>query len=178
MERELGKLDINNKKYFNTGEKFCIGDICVHPFSIPHDANEPVGFNFFAQNKKITVATDIGHVNKELYENMVGSDFMLLESNHDIEMVRMGPYPWYLKQRILGENGHLSNMMAGKLIAKLVENGTKSFLLGHLSRENNFPQLAYETVKNVLESKGIKTGVDVQFDVALRDCIGEVICVV
>jgi phosphoribosyl 1,2-cyclic phosphodiesterase len=178
MEDQLGNLAVDNKRYFNTGEKFCIGDICVHPFAIPHDANEPVGFNFFAKNKKITVATDIGHVTKELYDNVVGSDFMLIEANHDIEMVRMGPYPWYLKQRILGENGHLSNTMAGKFIAKLVESGTKNFLLGHLSRENNFPQLAFETVKNVLESKGIKSGVDVNFDVAMRDCVGEVICVV
>jgi phosphoribosyl 1,2-cyclic phosphodiesterase len=177
MENDLGKISEINKRYFNTGENFSVGDILIHPFSIPHDASEPVGFNFFVGNKKITVATDIGHANKELFDKMIGSDFMLLESNHDIEMVRMGSYPWQLKQRILGENGHLSNVMAGKLIARLVENGTNRFMLGHLSKENNFPQLAYETVKNVLESKGIKTGVDAMIEVAHRGVIGDVICI-
>lgn len=177
MGTELGNIHENNKRCFNTGQQFSIGDICVHPFSIPHDAIEPVGFNFFAQNKKITVATDLGHVNKELYENMVGSNFILLEANHDIDMLRMGSYPWYLKQRILGDSGHLSNEMAGKFIAKLVERGTIRFVLGHLSKENNFPQLAFETVKNVLVSKSIEPGKDVIFDVAMRDCVSEVIYV-
>ena len=177
MEKELGKVGEVNKRYFKTGEEFSIGDICVHPFSIPHDASEPVGFNFFVENKKISIATDIGHANKELFDNIVGSDFTLLEANHDVEMVRMGPYPWHLKQRILGDNGHLSNIMAGKLLARLVENGTTNFLLGHLSGDNNFPQLAYETVKNVLEEKGIKTGTDVRFEVAMRDRVGSFICI-
>lgn len=177
MESELGEVDECNKRYFTTGERFCIGDMCVLPFNIPHDAVEPVGYSFFSGERKVTVATDIGHVNKELYENLVGSDFILLESNHDIEMLRMGPYPWYLKQRILGEKGHMSNELAGKLVAKLVEKGTKRVLLGHLSRENNFPQLAFETVKNVLVEKGIIPGRDVVLDVAMRDCVSDLICV-
>ncbi|MCX8130860.1 MAG: MBL fold metallo-hydrolase [Clostridia bacterium] len=169
MEREIGPVDINNRKYFSTEEEFELGAVSIKTFSIPHDASEPVGFNFFVDGKKITTATDIGHITKSLLNNFYMSDLILLESNHDVEMLKVGPYPWHLKKRILGDRGHLSNEMAGKVVAHLAENGTKRFLLGHLSKENNFPELAYQTVYNALTEKKICVGTDVTLEVALRD---------
>lgn len=169
MEKEIGPVDARNRLYFNTGTDFEIGSILVKAFSIPHDASEPVGFNFCFKDKKITTATDIGHITKELVNNFYMSDLILLESNHDVEMLKVGPYPYYLKKRILGDRGHLSNEMAAKVIAHLAENGTKRFLLGHLSKENNFPELAYQTAYNALTEKKICVGSDIMLEVALRD---------
>lgn len=169
MINDIGKVKEENIKYIRTDQEFCIQDICVHPFEIPHDAAEPVGYNFYINQAKITLATDIGHVNERLVNCLEGSDMILLESNHDIEMLKCGSYPYYLKQRILGDRGHLSNEMAGELVAHLAQKGTSRFLLGHLSKENNFPQLAYQTVYNALESRKIKVGYDVLLDVAERD---------
>lgn len=174
MEPALGPLNVKNRMCFSTGEEFEISDICVKAFPIPHDASEPVGFNLFAEDKKVTVATDIGHITKQLLECMDMSHLLLLEANHDIEMLRIGPYPWPLKQRIQGDTGHLSNEMAGKVVAYMAERGTRMFLLGHLSKENNFPELAYQTVVNALTEKNIQVGCDVMLDVALRDRTGKV----
>jgi len=175
MENLIGPVDIKNRMYFNTGEEFEIGEVGIKTFPIPHDACEPVGFNFFAGNKKLTIATDIGHINKELLCSFKMSDLLLLESNHDIEMLMVGRYPWHLKKRILGDRGHLSNEMAGKVAAYMAEKGTRNLLLGHLSKENNFPELAYQTVYNALCEKKIRVGEDVMLDVALRDKVGKVI---
>lgn len=174
MEAYLGPVSIKNKKYFDTGFEFDIGNICVKPFPIPHDASEPVGFNFFIEGKKITSATDIGHMNRKLLYNLEGSDLLLIEANHDVEMLKMGPYPWSLKKRVMGDHGHLSNEMAGKVVAYLAEQGTKHFLLGHLSKENNFPELAYQTVCNRLREKNIDPLKDISLAVALRDRVGNV----
>ena len=175
MEPELGKIELKNRVCFTTGQNFSIGSIDVRPFMIPHDATEPVGFSFFAGNRKITSATDIGHMNMPLLRELENSELLLLESNHDIEMLKVGPYPWHLKKRVMGDNGHLSNDMAGKVIAYLAEKGTKNFFLGHLSRENNFPELAYQTVCNALSDKKICAGEDVMLEVAYRDRTGKII---
>lgn len=175
MGKALGPVNVKNKMYFNTGCGFDIGDIFVNPFSIPHDAVEPVGFNFFVGNKKITTATDIGHMNKKLLGHMKESDLLLIESNHDVEMLKMGKYPWYLKKRIMGDNGHLSNEMSGKAVADLAGSGTRHFILGHLSRENNFPQLAYQTVSNILREKNIDIDKDIILSVASRSEASKVV---
>jgi len=175
MENLIGPVSVKNKMYFNTGREFEIGDVIINPFPIPHDAVEPVGFNFFVENSKITTATDIGHMNRELLEYIEGSDFLLIESNHDIEMLKVGPYPWPLKKRILVDKGHLSNEMAGKVVAHLAERGTRCFMLGHLSKENNFPELAYETVRNILKERNIDIERDIKLSVALRDKVGQVV---
>ena len=175
MEKDLGPVNIKNKMCFDNCKEFEIGNIYVKAFPIPHDAIDPVGFNFFLDNKKITTATDIGHMTNKLLSYLMGSDLLLIESNHDIEMLKVGPYPWPLKKRILGERGHLSNEMAGKVVAYLAKNGTKKFLLGHLSRENNFPELAYQTVCNALSENDICAGKDIMLSVALRDRVGAVI---
>lgn len=175
MSSMLGPVNLANRLYFNTGKEFQIGEIAIRAFAIPHDACDPVGYSFFAENKKVTVATDIGHISLELLNCLEASDLLLLESNHDVEMLRIGPYPWHLKKRIAGEHGHLSNEAAGKVIAYMAEKGTKRFLLGHLSRENNFPELAYQTVCNALFEKQMCVGTDILLDVALRDRVGEII---
>jgi phosphoribosyl 1,2-cyclic phosphodiesterase len=175
METAIGPISLKNKMYFNAGREFEINDVCISPFNIPHDASEPVGFNFFVNNKKITTATDIGHINKGLLRFLEASDLLFLEANHDIEMLKVGPYPWHLKKRILGDMGHLSNEMAGKVINYLAQKGTRKFVLGHLSKENNFPELAYQTVYNELTENKICVGIDVELCVALRDRAGRVI---
>jgi phosphoribosyl 1,2-cyclic phosphodiesterase len=175
MERELSPISLKNKAYFNTGTEFFINEVCINTFSIPHDASEPVGFNLFAEEKKITTATDIGHINTELLKHFERSDLILIESNHDIEMLKVGPYPWHLKQRIMSDRGHLSNEVAGEVVAYLADKGTRNFLLGHLSKENNFPELAYQTVCNAINQKCCDIFQDINLEVVLRDRVGKVI---
>ena len=162
-------------RLFETGHHFEVKDIGIHTFPIPHDAVEPVGYRFYARGKKVSVATDIGRITVELGDALLKSDFVLLESNHDVDMVLGGSYPYFLKKRILGENGHLSNLQAGKIAAALVRNGTSKFVLGHLSRENNLPELALKTVAEALAGEGAVIGKDVLLEVARRDEIGRVI---
>jgi len=169
MESQLDKMNSQNRFSFHPDKLFEVGELDILPFKIPHDANEPCGFSIFGSGKKITIATDIGHMNKYLIENMSMSDLLLLESNHDIEMLKCGRYPWYLKQRILGSSGHLCNEMAGKTISYLAGSGMKNFFLGHLSAENNFPELAYQTVCNSLSEIGITPGKEIFLEVAPRN---------
>ena len=150
-----GEIKEPYKKYFITNEEFKIKDFVIRPFNKSHDAVEPVGFNFIADDKKITIATDLGYISKNIVDALDFSDFIFLESNHDKEMLKMGVYPWYLKQRILSKEGHLSNETAGRAVAYFATRGTKKFMLGHLSKNNNFPELAYETVKSTLEAHGL-----------------------
>lgn len=175
MDGLIGPVAVDNTGFFDTGIEFEIGDVCIKSFPIPHDAAEPVGFNLFAGNKKVTIATDIGHINTVLMNCLEMSELILLESNHDTEMLKVGSYPWSLKKRISGGMGHLSNDMAGKVICRLAEKGTRRFMLGHLSRENNFPELAYQTVYNALCESKMEVGRDILLEVAARDRAGRVV---
>ncbi len=170
--QKLRQVRKANRKTFFTGVDFEIGSISAGTFRIPHDACEPVAFNLFAGGRKITIATDMGCMTKKLLERMEKSDVLLLESNHDISMLKAGPYPWDLKQRILGNEGHLSNDIAARTVAYLAQRGTERFLLGHLSARNNFPELAYRTTLNIIEEKGIRAGEDILLDIAGRDAPG------
>ncbi len=152
--------------------KFSVGDIDVTPFSIPHDAADPVGFCLSDGMHKVSIATDIGYPTETIEENIMGSDICLLESNHDIEMLLSGPYPYPLKKRIMSDFGHLSNDMAGELCCRLAESGTKDIILGHLSDHNNIPDLAYVTAKSKMEEWGLTLG-DCRLSVASRTCPGE-----
>ncbi|HHV95298.1 MAG TPA: MBL fold metallo-hydrolase [Clostridiaceae bacterium] len=174
--KNIKDMDAKNIKYFEVNKEFEIGGLGIKAFPVPHDANEPVGFCFFYCERKITVATDIGHVTPQIKECIEGSDLLLLESNHDIRMLQVGTYPWWLKKRILGERGHLSNEAAAEVVAEMAEKGTQHFLLGHLSKNNNFPHLAYQTTYNALTSRNILPDKDVTLEVALRDCISNVFC--
>lgn len=146
MPEQDAKILSDNKKVFLVNEEFEIKDLKFKPFSIPHDAANPCGFNIFNKNKKMSIATDLGHVTPEIFEKLEHSSFALLESNYDPNILMYSKYPYALKQRIAGPNGHLSNNTSGELISKLMRSGLTNVMLGHLSKENNFPELAYKTV--------------------------------
>ncbi len=151
------------KNIFEISEEFSIGDIKVIPFPIPHDAIDPCGFNLFCGKEKVTVATDIGHITSDLLSSFENSKTILLESNHDINMLKAGDYPYLLKQRIIGNYGHLSNLSSAETVEYLIKKGTKNFILAHLSEKNNIPALALETVKSRLSTNNIDlTGVSIE----------------
>jgi len=124
-----------------------IGDIRIKPFSVYHDAADPVGYRLSCDNKSIAIATDTGHYDDYILSNIINLDALLIEANHDIRMLETGSYPYYLKRRILGDSGHLSNENCGRLLSKALNDNIRHILLGHLSKENNYPELAYEAVK-------------------------------
>ena len=142
------KINNENHKVFDTNKQFKFGNLKIYPFSIPHDAADPCGFNICYKKNKISIATDIGHLSNEIIENLENSSFILLESNYDPDVLKCSSYPYRLKERIAGPYGHLSNISAGKAISHLLDTGLKKVMLGHLSEENNFPELAYKTVVN------------------------------
>ena len=176
MPKQSEKISEKNIKFFNPNEKFFIEDLEVLPFSIPHDAANPCGFNIIKDNNtQISIATDIGHMTKTIVDKLEGSKFILLESNYDTEVLKCCAYPFKLKPRIASENGHLSNTMAGKTITYLTKNGNlKTAMLGHLSKESNFPALAYQTVVDELISNNANND-SLSLSVASRDCPGNLI---
>ena len=125
---------------------FELGDLTVKPFAISHDAAQPVGYRVEQGDRAVGIATDMGIYNDYIVERLSGLDALLLEANHDVNMLQVGRYPYPLKRRILGERGHLSNETAGQLLCRLLHDHMKAVLLGHLSKENNYEALAYETV--------------------------------
>ena len=174
MSKQCEKISENNKKNIKIDEKFFIGDIEILPFSIPHDAADPCGYTFFYDNKKISIATDIGHMDNSILKHIDGSDFILLEANYDPEVLKCARYPFSLKSRIAGPSGHLSNKVAGQTINYLIKSGLKNAILGHLSKESNFPELAYQTVIDELMNSG--TNLDnFHLSVASRDIPGKII---
>jgi phosphoribosyl 1,2-cyclic phosphodiesterase len=172
MEKDIGDIKLENIKVFSKASPFEIGEVIVVPYSIPHDAADPCGYSFIHKNKKVSVATDIGHASEIVKNNIKDSDFILLESNHDVNMLKVGPYPYPLKLRILSDVGHLSNENAGKLITEILNSKMKKVMLGHLSHTNNYPELALRTVLSVLQINGIKDGEDIDIDIAHRDRVG------
>ena len=135
-----------HRHLFVTGEEFEIGDLVIKPFPVSHDAAEPVGFRIEHEGKKCAVATDMGCWDDYIREKLKGLDVLLLESNHDVRMLEAGRYPYYLKRRILSDHGHLSNETAGQLLGQLLNESIRHIFLGHLSKENNYEALAFETV--------------------------------
>ena len=150
MPEVAQKIEPSCQNNFIPYEKFDIGDFKVLPFQIPHDAANPCGFNLFYGEQKISIATDLGHMDTKLIKYLEESEFVLLEANYDPNILKCSKYPYTLKQRIAGPNGHLSNEMAGKTISYLLKSGLSKVMLGHLSKENNFPELAYQTVVDEL----------------------------
>jgi hypothetical protein len=129
-------------EYFEAGQPFQIGDIAVSPFTIPHDAADPVGFVFKAEGVRMAFATDLGYIPPNVKAQLKGVDLLLLESNHDLEMLRDGPYPWSVKQRVLSRVGHLSNEAASDYLASGYDGQAAYVILAHLSESNNLPELA------------------------------------
>ena len=168
MPKQKDKISDKNIKLFKVTDKFSIGDLDIKPFSIPHDAANPCGFNIWKDDKKISIATDIGHMTNKILKNLEESLFIMLEANYDPEVLRCSSYPFNLKSRIAGPSGHLSNELAGKTISYLLQSGLKNAMLGHLSKESNFPELAYQTVIDELISNNYDEN-SLKLSVASRD---------
>lgn len=143
----LGKVDFSLFHGIWPEESFQIDDLWVKPISTWHDAADPVCYTLTDGNKKVSIATDLGDYDEHIVDSLSGADAMLIEANHDIRMLEVGPYPYQLKQRILSKHGHLSNERGGQLVRALLNDHIKGIYLGHLSKENNYPELAFEAVK-------------------------------
>lgn len=170
------KVADEKKAYFVTGEDFTIGDIRIRSFPIPHDAAEPVGFSFYAEGRQISIVTDAGYISDEIFCEIMNADLLVLEANHEVEVLQMCSYPYHTKRRILGDRGHLSNVTAANCICRLAETKDKArrVLLGHLSNQNNEPELAKLTIGNILQEADIYPGDRLKVDVILRDRISPV----
>ncbi len=174
IKGKLGEIKDKNMKVFENDKSYSLGDLIIRPFSIPHDASDSVGYNFYADNEKMSIATDIGMINDNIRRHLYKSKLVVLESNYDPNMLMVGSYPYALKKRVLSEVGHLSNEDAAKFCIELVKNGTERILLAHLSKENNFPELAYETSKSILAQNDIIVGQDIKLDVLLREEVSDI----
>jgi len=175
MEDALGAVAAHNRIVINADESFYLDEMEVVPFSIPHDAGEPVGYRIYLPRMSVAVATDMGYFSPHVQDSIAGADIVLLESNHDPEMLKRNPhYPQHLKSRILGRKGHLSNENGAEAAVKLAQGGTSHLLLGHLSSENNTPDLAYRTVQEALEKAGAEVGRDVTLSVAGRYQVSQI----
>lgn len=175
MDRSVGKIAPKNRRIFKKNMDFYIKDLNIQPYTLPHDAVDPVGYCLFWQNKKIAVATDLGHTNEQIIKTLRDADLLVLESNHDEEMLDRGPYPYYLKKRIKGNKGHLSNAAAGNALLQLLTGRFQQVLLGHLSAENNTPQRALETVNAILHAGGVEVGREVRVGMTWRDRESDVV---
>ncbi len=172
----IGKIALKNRKFIEPDTSATIKDICITPFSILHDSAEPVGYVVKNDKYKISIATDMGFVTDSVKHHIADSDLMLIESNHDEEMLINGSYPQALKQRVLSKKGHLSNAATGILLAEIMCSRLKHVYLGHLSAENNRPLIALNTVTNILKSNKINVGKDLQLQIAIRGGVSDPIC--
>jgi phosphoribosyl 1,2-cyclic phosphodiesterase len=141
---------------FQAGSAFQIGDIAVTSFSIPHDAADPVGFRFETEGVRIGVATDLGYIPESVKYHLRRTDLLLLESNHDLDMLKVGPYPWQVKQRVMSRVGHLSNLVMSEFLAQDLDSATAHLVLGHLSAQNNHPEIVRLVATQTLEQRGLK----------------------
>ena len=169
MYGKIGAIAEKNRVLFEPGEDFFIGPIDVTPFSTPHDANQSVGYSFVLHGAKLSIATDLGCIKDSWMKYVMGSDAVILESNYDPDMLSAGPYPYELKKRIRSRHGHLSNDDAGRVAVDLVRGGTRQIILGHLSQENNFPELAMRSCELTLQMAGFEPHVDAALYIARRD---------
>jgi phosphoribosyl 1,2-cyclic phosphodiesterase len=139
---------------FEAGHRFQVGDIEVRPFTIPHDAADPVGFTFSAEGAKVGFVTDLGCLQANVKDSLKRCDVLVIESNHDLEMLRVGPYPWSVKQRVLGRVGHLSNLALADFLTDDYDNNAAFVVLAHLSQENNHPEIARREAEKALATRG------------------------
>lgn len=166
----VGKIDPALFHVIEAAKTFSIGDLEIYPMSISHDAADPVAYLVSDGRHRVGVVTDLGYYDADIVSHMKGLDALLLEANHDIHMLQVGGYPYPLKQRILGERGHLSNETSGQLLGQILHDGMQHILLGHLSKENNYDELAYETVRlEISLGDNPYRGNDFPIEVAKRD---------
>ena len=145
-------------EYIRAGERFRIGDIQINPFTIPHDAADPVGYAFQANGTKVAIVTDLGYLPELVKHHLREADFLILESNHDLEMLKVGPYPWYIKQRVMSRTGHLSNTVVSEFLAncELFDGRARHLVLAHLSEQNNTPDLARISAEEALGRRSVE----------------------
>lgn len=169
MNSTIKTIKEKNTKIFTTNGNFDIKDIGIHPISVFHDALEPVGYVIFYGKYKLSIITDTGRINDAIRNEIKDSNLYFIESNHDLEMLSQGSYPWHLKKRIMSTHGHLSNDDAGLLMGDVLSGSGEIVLLGHLSQDNNLPELAYETVRKGIISQGIDADNDISLNISYRD---------
>ena len=173
------KADISayNKRIMEPGESVKIADIEVKAYATSHDSVKAQAYSFSCEGKKIAIVTDTGCVTDEIFANVIDADMIILEANYEEEVLLLGKYPYFLKHRILGEHGHLSNVAAAEVITRIMKTNkagrVRRVFLAHLSKENNMPELAYQTVVNCLEEEGIYIGEELKLSILLRDCISD-----
>lgn len=169
-QKSLGNIEDDLYREIQPDKSFEIDELKVNPFSISHDAADPVAYSIENGEHKVAVATDMGVYSDYTIDNLLNSDALLIEANHDIKMLEAGPYPYPLKRRILSSKGHLSNEMSGRLLSSVIHDNMKYIFLGHLSRENNYDMLAYETVRLEINTSDNKYSADdFNIKVAKRD---------
>ncbi len=155
------KIDPSNVRVIEKGGTFEIDDFRITSFDVPHDSNDNVGYRIETQGMVFCIMTDIGHVTDDIKANVALADYLVIEANHDEDMLASGPYPQYLKERVAGPAGHLCNKQCGKTVAENASEKLKHVWLCHLSEENNHPELARKTVELEIKSKGLSIKVDV-----------------
>lgn len=143
-------------RLFEAGQRLRIGDIDVSSFTVPHDAADPVGFTLAADGVKLGILTDLGYIPESVRFHLRGTHFLILESNHDLEMLKVGPYPWSVKQRVMGRRGHLSNDLAAEFIREGLDATTETLVLGHLSEHNNHPEIARLAAMQALAERALR----------------------
>ncbi len=174
--KSVGKIDEDLFQVVKPGKRFSVGELMINPISISHDAADPVAYKVINDDKSVAVVTDLGNYNQAIVDELQGLDALLLEANHDIKMLQMGSYPYPLKQRILGDRGHLSNERSGQLLCELLHDHFGTVLLGHLSKENNYEKLAYEAVRlEVTMGDNPYKAEDFPMYVAKRDSVTDII---
>ncbi|MBA4541907.1 MULTISPECIES: MBL fold metallo-hydrolase [Thermoactinomyces] len=157
----VGEIPEPLQNVLETGAALQFQDLTIESIPISHDAAEPVGYQIRQGRECLATVTDLGYVSKRIVDQVNGADTLIWESNHDVEMLRMGSYPWNVKRRILSDTGHLSNEDAGAALTEILKGIGENVYLAHLSRDNNMSELAHLTVKNILEETGMKVGRDV-----------------
>lgn len=174
--KNIGEIPEGLFREIEPDQDFTIGDITVSPVSISHDAAMPTAFVLRQGKKSMAVMTDLGKFDHYIIERLQHLDVLLLEANHDVHMLQVGTYPYYLKQRILGDRGHLSNELSGQLLSEVLHDNFKGVILGHLSKENNYERLAYETVRLEIDmADNHYHAKDFPIHVAKRDMVSDVI---
>ena len=169
MEKTIKTVKLENTRVFKTNKNIHIKDVLIHPFNLSHDALEPVGYIVFSDKKKLSFITDTGWVTEGIKQKIKNSHLYFMESNHDVKMLMSGVYPWSLKQRIISPHGHLSNDDAGSILGQVLRGEKEIVLLAHLSKDNNNPDLAYNTVRNALLTQGFDVDNDVRLCMTNRD---------
>jgi phosphoribosyl 1,2-cyclic phosphodiesterase len=169
MEKVVKTVNLENTKVFTTNKNIHFKDVLIHPFNLSHDAVDTVGYIVFSGMKKMSFITDTGWVNENVKKKIRNSHLYFMESNHDVKMLMEGAYPWSLKKRIISPRGHLSNEDAGLILSEILRGEKEIVLLAHLSKDNNDPNLAYNTVRDALTYQGFDVDNDLRLCMTNRD---------